>query len=309
MSQELIIREQSLPVYIPLTFYFNQNNGRGVHMPINYDEINEDNKKINLLNLDELIKLTEIYSELAHKYIRCTYGWFDLDMGVFGGLPKITPYENILQRINAKIESFYPKYKEKILFKDTEYANGYQLFNCKNNIFVLADFIELKTLFENNKPMTYEEFKIEFDDIACTEWRKMDEHGKSFAGLWCSDDLEEFQAGDLSYENNCRKLYELPYSSKLKLWTVSYGCRNRLESVRYSNFLCNWIQWKIYQMEEQMKQVDKQRQVSIFKSIIENIAMEPSRLFDWYLSEEEKQFISRSFNNSNSLINIIKKME
>ena len=39
------------------------------------------------------------------------------------------------------------------------------------------------------------------------------------------------------------------YSSELKLWTIDIGCRNREECVRYSNFLCHWIEQKINQIK------------------------------------------------------------
>jgi hypothetical protein len=181
-------------------------------------------------------------------------------------------------------------------------------------MFILADFIELKKMYENNKPMTFDEFKIEFEKDACTEWSKMDEHGECFGGFWKSNEPEiRDNAYTLSGENNCKKLYELPYSHKLKLWTVNYGCRTRLESVRYSNFLCHWIEWKIIQMDTQMKQTDKKRQIDKIKNIIKNISMEPSRIIDWYLDEEGKHKISGSFDISKkekrSLIEIIKEQE
>jgi hypothetical protein len=66
-------------------------------------------------------------------------------------------------------------------------------------------------------------------------------------------------------------------------------------------------------MDTQMKQTDKKRQIDKIKNIIKNISMEPSRIIDWYLDEEEKHKISGSFDISKkekrSLIEIIKEQE
>jgi hypothetical protein len=240
------------------------------------------------------------------------YSRFDFDTGVYG-IHKSSPYEKVCDTFADKIKDFYPKYREVILFNDREYANGYQLYNCKFNLFGICDFFELKKMYENNKPMTYEEFHSEYEKEACTEWAKMDEHGVSFGGFWESDDPEiKANAFNLSYETNCRKLYELPFSPKIKLWTVTFGCSRRQESVRWSNFWCEWIKWKIIQMETEIKRVDKKLQTGVFKDILKNISMEPSRIFNWFLDIEEQKSISKNFNTthySRPLIDIINELD
>ena len=280
---------------------------------VDYNEINKDDGIIDMLDIYELINTFNKYSKLSQDYIYSTSSRIDLDMGVFG-IPRRTPYNIILEKINSKIESFYPKYNEKIIFTSDDCVNGYQLYNCNDNIFSLPDFLFLKEMYENNKSMTFEEFEQKFNSNACSDWSKMDEHGVCFGGFWKSDDKNiRDNAYSLSREHNCKKLYELPYSNKLKLWSVDFGCRNRLESVRYSNFLCHNLELKIIQMDEYMKQIDKQRQISKIENIIKNISMEPSRIVDWYFDEEEKQKISNVFDISKkekkTLIEIIKEQE
>lgn len=248
-------------IFVPLQFLFTQSQIPSYKPMFDYAEIENDIDidSIDNIEFDELSELFKKYSELSHKFIYNTTSRCDLDLGVYG-FPRTTLYDDILNVINKKLNTFYPKYNEIIIFKDTEKVNGYQLYNCKTNLFTITDFFYFKKTIEEDKGMTFNEFEIEFEKITCSEWHKMDEHGESYGGFWQSDDDNiRDRAGDLSFENNCKKLYELPYSNKLKLWTIEYGCSTRQESVRYSNFICNWIQWKMYQMNEHIKQIDKKK--------------------------------------------------
>lgn len=249
---DLIIKEEKSnnpkPTITPkLTFWFTSQNSRPMPV-INYNSTISDIESIYTLNVDELLSMYDKYVDLNQKYIMQAYDRFTLDAGVYG-TPKISPYESVFTTINDKMEKFYPKYKEVILFSNSDYSNGYQLYNCNVNIFDLPSFIFLKKLYEDNENMSYNDFKAKFDDIACTEWAKKDEHGECFGGFWQSDDPEiKEDAYNLSHENNCRKLYELPFSPKIKFWSVEYGCSRRQESVRWTNFWCEWIKKKILQM-------------------------------------------------------------
>lgn len=101
-------------------------------------------------------------------------------------------------------------------------------------------------------PMTFEEFEKEFTDIACTEWSKQNEHGISYTDFWKAEEgsYEKENAWTLTFNKNCKCLFELPYPKKLILNSVKHGCSNRLECVRYSNFFCEWIKRKIEIMNE-----------------------------------------------------------
>lgn len=285
--------------YINLNLNTIQNDGDIKHSNIDILQIKKDKKKLATSTIIEILDLYTKYGDLHNKYIYMRTSPMTMDLGAYG-FPKTSPYLYlILDPICDYISNLYPKYKEKIIFKETEEANGYKLYDCKMNIFDICDFLLLLEKFDNTKKMPYEEFKNEFEKRACSEWSKMDEHGESFGGFWQSNDPAiRDNAYDLSFENNCKKLYELPYSDKFKLWTVDFGCRNRLESVRYSNFLCNWFYWKKLQMGECIKINRKMAQVEKYKKILEDIAMEPSRITRWYFDSEHVKNIKFVFNKS-----------
>lgn len=254
---DLIIKEEKSnnpkPTITPkLTFWFPSRNSRPLPV-INYNLIDLDIESIDTLNVDKLLSMYDKYVNLHEQYIAQAYDRCTLDAGVYG-IPKFSPYESVCTTISNKIEKFYPKYKEIILFSNTDYANGYQLYSCNSNIFDVSSFLFLKELYEDDKNMSYDEFKAEFDDTVCSDWAKMDEHGECFGGFWQSDDPEiKENAYNLSHENNCRKLYELPFSSKIKFWSVKFGCSRRQESVRWTNFWCEWIKRKILQMSGEIE--------------------------------------------------------
>lgn len=54
------------------------------------------------------------------------------------------------------------------------------------------------------------------------------------------------------------------------LLTIRIGCNNRLESVRYSNFLCTWVERKLAMMEEIKEEIHKKPRVEIllYKAMI-----------------------------------------
>ena len=73
----------------------------------------------------------------------------------------------------------------------------------------------------------------------------MDRHGECYGGFWITD---KENAWNLSQQDNFQGLYELPFPHDLIFRTIDIGCRNLMESVRYSNFLCYWIEQKMKQM-------------------------------------------------------------
>ena len=95
--------------------------------------------------------------------------------------------------------------------------------------------------------MPYDEFVVEFNQTACTDWNKIDEYGNSYGGYWTypKGSYEGDNAFFLTRQKNCQKLYQLPYSKSFLLHTIVIGCRNRMESVRYSNHLCEMFKKKL----------------------------------------------------------------
>lgn len=96
---------------------------------------------------------------------------------------------------------------------------------------------------------TLERFTELLEKIACTDWYKMDYKGDPFGGFYSypEDSYEYENAWTLSFQDNCRRLWQLPYPHDLILKTVEMGCNNRQESVVYSNSLCEWIYRKLGQ--------------------------------------------------------------
>jgi hypothetical protein len=310
-NSEIII--QSEPAHTPLEFFFNGRHGpRPTPPPIDYEPIKKDMANIDSLSIDELDKLYNKYIDLHNEYIRCSHPSIDLDLGVYG-IQKTSPYKEIYRIFMNKIENYYPEYKEPIILKETEETNGYRLYDCENNIFNVCDFLYLKKIYENNKPMSWEVFQSKYEVDACSDWAKMDDNGECFAGFWQSEDPEiKSNAYQLSYDSNCKKLYELPFGPEIKLWSIRFGCPRRQESVRWSNFWCEWIKRKILQTDNHIKQVDKKLQTEKFKDILKNIAMEPSRILSWYLDIDEKKSISSRFNTEHynrPLIDIIRELD
>ena len=58
-------------------------------------------------------------------------------------------------------------------------------------------------------------------------------------------------AYELSQEKNFKCLCYLPYPREVIKQTIDLGCKNRQESVRYSNYLCEWVKRKIKFMNKQ----------------------------------------------------------
>jgi hypothetical protein len=215
-------------------------------------------------------------------------------------------YDIVFDRIIKKIESIYPKYKEILIFKETEIVNNFKLYTIDCNPISIIEFIKAKKLYEKNKPISYKNFKKKFIKKTCgiDTWYKKDKNGKTY-----------FDHD--AYEKHCICLYELPYSTKLKLWSIGINIKrgyiNYKECLRYSNFICHWVEWKVKQMDLHMKRVDKKLEINKIKGIIKNVAMEPSRIFNWYLDEEEKNMCRLSFDCSirekRYLLDIIKEQE
>ena len=128
-------------------------------------------------------------------------------------------------------------------------------------------FIELSKLYKNSKVYSREDFfeicsivfKIEFktslkfyfisynakNNMCCTDLSKIDRYGESFGGFWLTN---KENAYELSQQDNFQGLYELPFPHDLIFKTIDIGCGNRKESVKYSNFLCYWIETKMKQI-------------------------------------------------------------
>lgn len=211
---------------------------------------NEEKEKIfSRINVtfstDQLIDLQNEISDLHNKWIvrnvwKCS---------MFYGQKQFSPYSSLLDHLANRIEIVEHNFTINPELSDQEIVNGYKLYNSKTNIMCFSDFIKFKKLFEDNssRDLSFEEFYKQFCEIACTEWAKMNANGDEwYGGFWKSENPEENKnAWNLTHKQNAQSLFDLPYSRTFLLETINFGCGNLRESVRYSNFLCVWVERKI----------------------------------------------------------------
>ena len=171
---------------------------------------------------------------------------------IFRGLNRIYPRPQIFTEFTdlvlEKLKEHIPEWfnTSKITMTDEEVVNGYKLYDTSKltGLWFRYDyFLELEKLFNKENTMNEEEFYEKYDDIACSDWSKQDEHGECFGGFWKYPEgsYEKKNAYTLSRDANGKALYKLPYSHALIFETIEYGCGNRQESVRYSNFMCEYV--------------------------------------------------------------------
>lgn len=86
-------------------------------------------------------------------------------------------------------------------------------------------------------------FKSKCKKEMCPGWHRKDIYGGVSKGYWDYQEgtYEHREAYTLSKEYAIYRLSVLPYPRKVILKTIEIGCRNRLESVIFSNFLCDWV--------------------------------------------------------------------
>lgn len=90
---------------------------------------------------------------------------------------------------------------------------------------------------------TFEEWKTAMEKACCSEWYKQDKHGECYY-TYPEGSFEKENAWQFSFDESCQAMWDLPYSKELLLETIKIGCGNRMESVRYSSFLCVWLESK-----------------------------------------------------------------
>jgi len=71
------------------------------------------------------------------------------------------------------------------------------------------------------------------------------------------------------------KNYNLPYSKELLLETISIGCSRRTESVRFSNFFCEYIARKVQKYRDVEKNESEYYEPDISKPDLVDEVSEP----------------------------------
>ena len=221
---------------------------------------------IKLLKLKELIILKKdifFYDDYINIPFEGRYFNFRIKSPFFQEIINIDNQINFLGGKNFEIP---------LVMSEKEEVNGYNLYNLSGeNIINYDTFIDYLKIWNNinlnvlnsikdlpipsvilsiiveYNDMNDEEFTERFEKNACSDWNKQDKYGESYVGYWnSSEDSYLFKnAYNLTREDNLKSLLELPYPREFILETITIGCNNRLESVRYSNFLCEWMKRKI----------------------------------------------------------------
>lgn len=195
------------------------------------------------------------------------------------------------RKVVSRIKELEPSiYRQDLVISGEEKINGYELYHIEKSLFFYTKFQKYLALWNNDEvnkkvkdqisvcktilhslpddiiniicdysyttEMTKEEFLEQYEDKACSDWSKMDEHGTSYGGFWWFPEgsYEYENAYKLSREKSGLCLWSLPYPKRFLLETIDIGCLNRMESVRYSNFVCEWMKRKIEQMNIYQKQ-------------------------------------------------------
>jgi len=174
--------------------------------------------------------------------------------GIYGPpKPMYKQMEEVDKLIQKVSNSNYYLPEKAVVINNKEKVNGYLLYGT-NSLMEEDAYKFLCKIWndENNNLEDKDKFMEKYDKNACTEWGKMDETGGSFGGFWDYPEgtYERENASQLTKEKNGEALYKLPYPKKFILHTVDIGCSNRTESVRYSNFLCEWMKRKMTIMND-----------------------------------------------------------
>ena len=156
--------------------------------------------------------------------------------------------ELIEEQRASLIDPFYAATVSPVAIKEHESANGFVLFptTAHCNIMTFSLFHELESLLASTKFWTKQEWHEAMSDTCCTDWHKMDEQGESYGGAYPEDkgSFAYDNAWDVCFYRNRASLGKLPFAKDALLKTIQVGCANRQECVRYSNFICSWVQRK-----------------------------------------------------------------
>lgn len=189
---------------------------------------------INMVDINGLIKLRKTILEFQSYYMKHTYKCYGYDK------PFNDLFKNVSDRISEVNNIGYNK--TIIHLSEDEKINNYNLYNCNYNLFDQINFLELCELWNSSKNYTWEEFYKIYDEKACSEWNEIDENGNSIYS-------DIFGYWDTTRKRNGELLYNLPYSKDFILKTIDIGCNTLNESVRFSNFLCIFMERKIKALE------------------------------------------------------------
>ena len=149
-------------------------------------------------------------------------------------------------------ENDVDEYYCNLIMTKNDIANGYNLFEAKEPIMRYDIFIGFRDMLLNDeyKNITYDKFISKFEKCMCSEWHKCNRYGEYYTGFYeyPEGSIEKENAWQLTYEDNCKSLWELPYPKKLVLKCIKYLCNNHGHGANHINMMCEWIKRKHQQM-------------------------------------------------------------
>ena len=228
--------------YIPLSFWMGGN--------LSNDHFNTTKTKV-LKKIDDIVNSIDLnsndpeyYSNIEYSILECRY---ELQRACKIIWPLPNYFQNELDFLNSNIRGkiIPEKFYTPLIMTKLEEINEFKLYDCEKNIMDWFTFIELSKLYKNSKVYCREDFFEKCSNTCCSDWAKQDRNGECFGGFWITD---KENAWELTRQDNFEGLYMLPFPHDLIFRTIDIGCGNRMESVRYSNFLCYWIEQKMKQI-------------------------------------------------------------
>lgn len=200
------------------------------------EEIRKNLDNLNNLSYDELLELKNKLFDIQDEYYKIN--------------PYLTPIDSIplkkdIKKVNDLINKLgHSRFVKDLIMKKTEIVNGYHLYDVDKLIVSYDELIYLVKKWKEDKQYSFDEFYEKCDELACTEWNKMNRKGKYF-----TENCNEVHKWDSNRKDNFLALWELPYPKEVILETITIGCRNLRECVCYSNFICEWIKRKMEQLK------------------------------------------------------------
>ncbi len=130
-------------------------------------------------------------------------------------------------------------FRSPIQSRESEIVNGFSLYDS-NDYMTIKIFEQCEEAVQNDIPFkTFREFWQAFDETCCSDWSKQTPDGESFKGFYSSVNLAvKDNAYYLTRFTNAMRMWHLPFPKSLLLFTIRLGCPIRMESVRFSNFVC-----------------------------------------------------------------------
>jgi len=205
------------------------------------------------VDMYDIYKDIDYMEEAYEKQLRKEYTESGASMPIIY-FPRISYLKSFYEVIHdTLVQRDKSGYQDELIMSENEKINGYELFNVSGKpIMRKTDYDQFQKYWTENKLFTFEEFEAEYDSEACTEWYKMNRQGDHYAGFYkyAEGTNERDNAWSLTRSDNCVGLWELPYPKHLILKVMKYACDTSImESVRYVNFICEWIKRKMIHIQ------------------------------------------------------------